>query len=164
MNLPLSAGRDPMRAISYADPLRAGRHPFQTFMLALCVASGIPLLFGRSNAGSINELLPSWLAVAWGVSLTVGAAVGLAGSYWRGSYANALTAERVGLILVGTAALIYGSLIFVFAGFTGAVAGCVTFGFGASCLRRSSDIGRVIARAIAHSHGEPQATPETEDQ
>jgi hypothetical protein len=99
--------RDSTRPIPYVDPLRAGRHPFQIYMLSLCVAAGIPYFFGQASAEAVQNQLPEYLALGWGISLTVGASIGLLGSFWRGGYDMALTLERIGLYLTGIAAIIY---------------------------------------------------------
>ena len=87
--------------LPYTDPLRAGRHPFQTYLLALCVVSGAPMAAGQVTANSLEEQLPEPLVIAWGVMLVFGAVVALFGSYARVSYATALTLERVGLWSTG---------------------------------------------------------------
>lgn len=156
---------NPHATVAYADPLHAGRHPFQTFLLALCVVSGIPLAFGMSTASSIEALLPEWMAVAWGVSLVTGAALGLTGSYWpRSNYATALTLERVGLVIAGPAAIVYACVIFIYGWPGGVVAGLITLAFGASCLQRAHDIGKVIHRAIAMRTTEPMPRALREDE
>lgn len=135
--------------VRYTDPLHAGRHPFQTFMLTLCAVSGAPLLFGEPPSESIEALLPGWIAVAWGLSLTVGAVLGLVGSFWpRRNYATALTVERIGLDITGPAALLYAVVILVYGGWGSTVAAAITVGFGVSCLVRAGDIGTIIRRAI----------------
>lgn len=136
------------QGISYADPLHAGRHPFQVYLLALCVVSGTPLVLGLVEPRTIEAALPGWLATAWGIFLLTGAAVALVGSYWQGDYANALTLERIGLVLVGSAAVIYGVVIFTVLDWAGFVSACITAGFGVSCLSRARDIGHIIQTAI----------------
>lgn len=133
--------------IPYTDPLHAGRHPFQTFMLALCVVSSIPLVAGQVTAGSIEDSLPWWGSLAWGLSLLLGAASGLLGSYWRGEYDTALLMERIGLNFVGFAAVVYGLIIPIVGGWNGLIAAGIVLGFGASCLTRARDIARIFARA-----------------
>lgn len=93
--------------LPYVDPLRAGRHPFQIYMLGLCVVSGLPYLAGYATAEAVEKQLPVWLALSWGILLLVGASLALLGSYWPRSIADALTMERVGLALTGGAALVY---------------------------------------------------------
>ncbi len=65
--------------LPYSDPLRAGRHPFQTYLLALCVVSGAPMAAGQVTANSLEEQLPEPLVIAWGVMLVFGAVVALFG-------------------------------------------------------------------------------------
>ncbi len=141
--------------VKYADPLHAGRHPFQTYILFLCVLSGVPLLFGEEPAARVEALLPSWIALTWAVCLVLGSVLSLLGSYWpRKNYATALTLERIGLDIVGPAALLYATLLAVFAatsdgGIWGStVAVAVVGGFGLACLMRAGDLGAIIMRAI----------------
>lgn len=102
---------NPEIPIPYVDPLRAGRHPFQTYMLMLCIVSGLPYLFGEATAEAVEQHLPVYLALAWGLSLLFGALLALLGSYWTRSIADALTMERVGLSITGGAALVYALLV-----------------------------------------------------
>lgn len=99
------------RPLPYVDPIRAGRHPFQVYLLGLCVVSGFPYLFGQATAEAVDRQLPVFLAAAWGLVLLIGAATALVGTFWRGSIANALTMERIGLYATGWAALVYGLCI-----------------------------------------------------
>lgn len=142
--------------VAYADPFHAGRHPFQTYLLALCSIAGVPLIFGRTNSGSVEELLPGAVAIGWGFVLCVGALVALVGSYWpiRGdkldprSYATALTIERVGLAFVGPGALVYAAIIVLVAGWSGVFVAAITAGFGWAAVRRQRDVARVFGKAI----------------
>lgn len=141
--------------VSYADPLHAGRHPFQTYLLALCTASGLPLLAGRPNSGSVEETLPLIVAIAWGLILCVGAGVALLGSHWPvrdnrgpGAYATALMLERIGLALVGPGALVYAVIIVGAAGLKGLFVAAVVAGFGWAAIVRMRDVGRVFHRAL----------------
>lgn len=139
----------PHSAISYSDPLRAGRHPFQTYMLILCMIAGLPLLFGQPASATLEALLPPWCVYLWGFALTFGSAIALIGSYMpRHNYATVLTIERIGLAVTGFAGVAYSLLIGIYAGFQNSVAIAIIFGFGISCLIRARDIGKVIKRAI----------------
>ena len=135
--------------LPYSDPLRAGRHPFQTYLLALCVVSGAPMAAGQVTANSLEEQLPEPLVIAWGVMLVFGAVVALFGSYARVSYATALTLERVGLWSTGGAAIVYGAIIMFSGSWGGFVAACIIFGFGVACTRRARDIGHIFQRALS---------------
>lgn len=102
---------DEARPLPYTDPLQAGRHPFQTYLLALCFISGLPYFFGQATAEAVENRLPVYVALAWGVLLVVGSALALVGSHWRGGYDTALTMERAGLYITGVDGLVYGLCI-----------------------------------------------------
>jgi hypothetical protein len=137
-----------LRRSIYADPLHAGRHPSQVFLLLLCVVSGIPKLFGVTTAGSVEASLPGWLAVAWGGVLFGGSAAALVGSYWRGELVTALTVERAGLALVGAAAVMFAIVVVFAGGWQRLLQAVIIAGFGGTCLRRAFDIGQVMKTAI----------------
>lgn len=141
------------RFAPYADPLHAGRHPFQTYIMSLCIVSGLPLLLGHVTSGAIEESVPHWMAVCWGGALLVGSVIGMAGAYWRGNYANGLTFESVGLSLVGCAALAYAVVLLISAWdarpWDALTAACIVGACGAACLRRVRDIHRVLALAAS---------------
>lgn len=137
------------KGISYTDPLHAGRHPFQTFMHLLCVVSGIPLVLGVATPNSVRAELPDWIGFMWGLSLLMGSVLALVGSFWQGDYTNGLTIERIGLIISGAAAAMFGVVLLSFAGAPALVSACLTFGFGIACIVRARDIGHIIKMAIA---------------
>lgn len=143
--------RTPSGTIVYTDPLHAGRHPFQTYMLALCILSSLPRLAGQGTSGAIESSLPTWLALAWALSLLLGASVALLGSFWPGDYDMGLFLERTGLDVVGLAALAYGVIIFIVGGWLSLLAAAIILGFALSCLTRARDIARIFHRA---SNGE----------
>ena len=147
-------------SLPYTDPLKAGRHPFQTYLLLLSVISGVPLLFGEPAADSIEYALPPWLVYYWAASLSGGALLALSGSFLpRRNYATSLTMERSGLYLTGAAAVVYGLCILYFRGQGSLVAAAITLGFGLSCLRRASDIALIFRRAL-HPDPPPVETEE----
>lgn len=141
-------GITPPPTIVYTDPLRAGRHPAQTFLLALCVISSAPLLVGRETAGSIEQTLPPWLAFAWGLALFCGSLTALIGSQWRGDEDKGLTLERIGLDITGLAGVAYSFAIVAATNGQGTVAAAIVLGFSVFfCLRRARDIARLFHRA-----------------
>lgn len=107
----LRASSSRARNLPYVDPLRAGRHPFQTYLLTLGFVSGLPYLFGEATAQAIEDHLPAPLALAWGLSLVFGTALALVGAHWRGAYDIALTLERAGLYVTGFAGVGYGLVV-----------------------------------------------------
>lgn len=131
------------------DPLAASRHPFETYLLALAVVSGIPLLFGRPNSGSIAATLPPYLVTGWGAVLVLGSSLALIGSFWRGRSATGLVMERTGLVGTGGASMVYAASVMVTAaGWTGLFAACITAGFGLACFAQARRISTRIRAAI----------------
>jgi hypothetical protein len=140
------------RLVPYADPLHAGRHPFQTYLLSLCFVTGIPGLFGYVGSPALREALPLGLSIAWSVMLVFGSAAGLLGSYWRGDLATAMSIEKLGLFSVGVAACIFALIIPMYLGFVALLTTGIVAAFGLSCLRRSRDISKIFDRAIRERH------------
>jgi hypothetical protein len=133
--------------VPYADPLCAGRHPFQTFLLLLCAVSGLPLLFGVETAGSVEALLPDWAALSWG----------LAGTHWKsGHEATALTIERIGLLIVGASALLYAVLVALYIGVSGTVTVLILLAFGIAAISRARDIESIIVLAAEKKHDDEE--------
>lgn len=141
-----------MQRILYLDPFRAGRHPFQVYLLFLCVVSGLPILLGLApDQESAITQLPEWQERAWGASLVIGATLGLAGSYFPVRfYASALTIERIGLIFCGSAGLVYAGIVAATAN-NDLLTAAVILGFGIASVRRARDLGTVIKHAATIS-------------
>lgn len=141
---------------SYADPLRAGRHPFQRYLLALAVVGSLPILFGERTAGSIEATLPPAVVISWGLLLLIGCAIALVGVYWPlrepvtpKSFVTALFLERLGLALVWPTALVYAGIIVLVVGVPGLLSAAITAGFGWASRRRMRDCARTFRRAIS---------------
>jgi hypothetical protein len=141
---------------SYADPFRAGRHPFQRYLLALAVVGSLPILLGKPTAGSIEALLPPAIVLGWGLLLLVGCGIALVGVFWPlrepitpKSFVTALFLERLGLALVWPTALVYAAIIVILTGVSGLLAAAIVAGFGWASRRRMKDCARMFQRAIS---------------
>lgn len=135
--------------VPYADPLTAGRHPFQVYLLTLALISGITQLIGNQPPDTITESLEPFMVTIWSYMLVGGSLLTLMGSYWpKAHYDTGLTLERIGLAFTGTAACIYGIVIIRTLHLPGAVAGGITIGFGLACLIRTRGIGKIFNRAL----------------
>lgn len=143
---------------SYADPFRAGRHPFQRYLLALAVLGSLPILAGEPTAGSIEALLPSYVVLTWSVLLLIGSVTALLGVYWPlrepvtpASFITALFLERLGLAVVWPTALVYAVIIVIVIGWSGLLTAAIVAGFGWASRRRMRDCARTFRRAIDES-------------
>lgn len=114
-------------------PLPAIEQPFEIFIAALCVASGLPLIIGVApNPASIEALLPPAIVAVWGLNLVAGGALICTGLLVR----RFRIAERVGLSILAPTSIVYAVAI-IRAQYTGGlVAGAIVVGFGISCLLR----------------------------
>lgn len=141
---------------SYADPFRAGRHPFQRYLLALAVVGSLPIVVGKPTSGSVESSLPELIVLIWGVILLTGCGLALVGVYWPlrepitpRSFVTALFLERLGLALVWPTALVYAAIIVIVAGVSGLLVAALVAGFGWAARRRMKDCARTFQKAIA---------------
>ena len=117
-----------------APAVRYPPDPRAVFVLALCVASGVPLIFANATPGSIAAQLDPPLVVTWGIMLTVGALVTLVGALRQ--TVNGVIAEQVGSIALGFACVIYALAIWATVRWVGAVPMLFLFGFGVASIWR----------------------------
>lgn len=138
---------------NYAHPLRAGRHPFQVYLLFLGLLSAVPaILTGDVSAPAVDTEVYPAVAYAWNSILVVGSTTALVGIFWRGKrIEDGLTMERIGLGLVGITAFIYGALILVTLGPLAMVGSVIVLAYGLACIRRARDIGALIQRATEYA-------------
>lgn len=140
---------------AYADPFRAGRHPFQRYLLAVAIVGSLPLLIGEPTSGSVEATLPPAVVLAWGILLTLGCMTTLVGVYWPlrepitpRSFVTALFLERLGLAIVWPTAFVYAAIIVLVAGWSGFLVAMLVAGFGWASRRRMKDCARTFRRAL----------------
>jgi hypothetical protein len=126
------------------DARMSGRHPFELYILYLAFLTGLPVLIGLApRPGSINAVMPAWMAFGWSAGLVGGALVTLLGVYWK-ERATGLIAEQLGLALVGVMSLAYSICVLYVAGMNSAIPAAIIAGFGISCIRRYFQLQEVI--------------------
>jgi hypothetical protein len=123
------------------------RHPFQVFILSLCVISGVPIVIGlKPPPGSLQEFVPPLILEVWGFCLVIGALMGLIGAAWR-DRGNGLIVEQLGLTLVGLACCFYAVILGYYTLDRGGLfSAAITLGFGLSCLVRAWQIQQYLKR------------------
>lgn len=126
--------------------INGGRNPFQLWMLAACVLSGLAGLFAPgANANAINRLLPGWETEAWFIGLALFGLIGLIGSL-----RNSLLIERVGIVALSMLAALYSVGVVAAAGTRGLFVALLVAAFAAACATRFVQINRdlrVLTRA-----------------
>jgi hypothetical protein len=127
--------------------LRSGRNPFQLYLLAACVLSGLAGLFApASESAVVARSLPGWAVMAWYSALVAGATVSIVGVLTRG--VGSLLIERVGLAMLAGFTMLYSGLVFVDAP-RGTFSALFLAAFAAACVGRFLQIGRDLKRAEA---------------
>jgi hypothetical protein len=129
----------------------SGRHPFEIFLLALSIISGLPVLLGKAPApGSINAVVDPLAARAWSVALTCGSALALLGVGWRVPKdptkvsITGLSLEQVGLVTVASAATFYAVVVVIAAGVSAAVPASIILAYAGSCWVRAWQLQGII--------------------
>lgn len=144
-------------------PLRtqqlSGRHPFEIFMLALSLVSGVPVLLGVSpKPGSMNSLVDPFYVHAWSVALVLGSTMALVGVAWRRPKDPAkmtitgLSLEQVGLVMVAAATLFYAAVLAMLGAPGSGVATGIVLAYGASCAVRAWQLQGIIRGTRAMHH------------
>lgn len=90
--------------------LRSGRNPFE-----LCLTIGLFLLSAYSLIGgtpsvSLDHALEHWQRILWSAQGLVGAAISLAGIYWKPMLMG-LRIERIGMLLLSAGSISYVTVI-----------------------------------------------------
>lgn len=119
--------------------------PRALFVLSLCVAVGIPLIFANATPGTIASKLDPPLIVVWGLMLSLGSLVTLVGVVRQS--VNGIITEQVGSVAVGGACLIYAVAIWLSVRWAGAVPMVIVFGWGLSCFWRWYQLQRLMKKA-----------------
>jgi len=136
-----------IRRIPPAD-LPSSRHPFEIFILVVCVAVGVPILFGNPPPPSVDALMPVWTRLVWAVLVAGGAATALIGIGLPNRLAGVLV-EQVGLVGVGVGTVVYSVCSFLYNDLDLALPASIIMAFGVACLWRWLQLERLISLAYA---------------
>lgn len=136
-----------------APAVRYPPDPRALFLLAMCVLSGVPLMFANATPQSVVAQLQdsphggkAWVVV-WGIMLTGGAALTLLGALSQ--TVNGVIAEQVGSVALGFACIIFAGAIYGYVGWAGAVVMLLILGFGLASWWR---FGQLVAYLKAVEH------------
>jgi hypothetical membrane protein len=133
------------------DPLGYPRHGLVVYLLALCVLSGVTLLFGRPAAGSLEAALDRQIVVGWALLLTLGAVFALVGIFWPGDVRTGLVTKRLGYAGLTFAATIYALVIIgTFRGEAMLIGG-ILLGFAYACFHTWRRINQRINEILEQS-------------
>lgn len=110
-----------------------GKSPDEVFLMSLCLVTSIPILLGIAPPpGSIEANMHRPLVVGWSLALALGASVILA-SFLIKDRVTGMIVEQFGAVCLGSAAAVYGVVIFVTSHDDGgAVPSAIIIGFAAA--------------------------------
>lgn len=120
---------------SFSTPaVRYPPDPRALFVLVMCVVVGLPLVFANASPNTIASQLDPVLQVAWGIMLSGGSLLTLAGAMRQ--TATGVIVEQIGSIALGVACLLYAGAIWVSVQWVGSVPIAIVSGFGLASLWR----------------------------
>lgn len=131
-------------------PEPSSRHPLIVFLVSLCVVSGITMIAADVAPDSIEAQLPHLGVIAWALALVVGGGMVLAGLILQalaGRLLMGVLLEYVGIVTMGSAAILYSGAVFVATGVTGIFPAAIVLGFGVGCLYRWWTLQNGLKRA-----------------
>lgn len=123
--------------------------PRAVFILALSVFSGITALALDVAPGSLDSVLPSWAVFLWGLLLTLGSAVTLAGMA-RQSVGGIIT-EQIGCVMVAATTVFYSGVAFAEIGTEALQNVGIILAWGLSCIIRWIQLQVLINNAAARA-------------
>lgn len=119
------------------------RHPMQVFVAGLLTLSGIPILAGGAQPGSLSEALPSPLVYMWATTMVVGGATVVAAAIVK----NPITALYLELVADPPLALVlnaYAAGALTVAGWKAIVPFALLVGLSAAFTTRTFTVYRTL--------------------
>lgn len=114
-------------------------NPYEAWIFAACILSGLATLARIARPSAIEEAVPPAFRLAWAGLLTAGAGAALLGLYWPGNPFTGVYLKRAGIIALAGALLAYGAALFTL-GHAGVVSSLLTLGLGCASLVRVQQI------------------------
>lgn len=126
---------------------RTGRSPFQLYLLALIILSGLATMLGISENPITDEMGDPYTSF-WGFFLSIGGVLSLAGIYWPKSPITGMLIERTGVVALGGASFIWSFLVIWRVQLNGLFSASLTFGLFLACIAQWYWINKNINRVI----------------
>lgn len=133
------------RPIQKPEP--SSRHPLIVFLLSLCLIAGAGIAIGAPAPGSIEEQMTRVGVYSWAFMLAAGAGVILIGLALQANHSRMVAGvlfEQVGMVSLGSAAIIYSAAAYTVVGWSGLLPAGTTFTFGLACLYRWVSLQRQL--------------------
>ena len=127
----------------------SSRHPDEFLLLFLCLISGARLVFGDApTPGSVEDSVPGWASIAWGLGLLIGPVTVFVGIMWLARHrASGILVEQAGQVITGGVALFYAVALGVSAGAEATLPVSIVLAFSLARLWRWVQLERIIRSA-----------------
>lgn len=135
--------------------ITSGRHPFEVMVLVAAMVCGVALAVTGISTKATEAAMPGWVQIAWNFMLITGGSIGLLGIFSTARLIVRLGIEAAGVVVLGSACVMYAIAIFAVSGANGVPAGSFVTAIGIASLIRAWQIMHDIRRAVAASeHGD----------
>lgn len=138
-----------MEPMIFKPAARYPADPRAVFILALSVFSGITALALDVAPGTLNAAVPYWAVIGWGILLTLGSAITLAGMLWQS--VTGIITEQVGCIMVAATTIFYSGVAFSEVGAEALQNIGIILAWGLSCILRWVQLQVLINNAAARA-------------
>lgn len=139
-----------MEPMIFKPAARYPADPRAVFILALSVFSGLTTLALNVAPQSLEALLPKWGLLTWGITLTLGSAITLAGMAFQ--TLNGIITEQVGSVMVGAATVFYAALALFVVGPSSLQTVGIVGAWGLACFIRWIQLQVLIHNAVQRKH------------
>lgn len=131
--------------MSFQPAARYPADPRVVFILALSVFSGITALALEAAPASLEDVLPRWGVITWGVLLVLGSAAALIGMIFDNI--NGIVTEQIGSVAIAATTIFYSALAFYVIGIDALQTVGVILAWGLSCGLRWFQLQSLINHA-----------------
>lgn len=132
-------------------------HSHEMYTAVLCVLVGIPLVVGITpSPNSVQNILPTWALVVWGITLTLGGLCTVTGILWRYfqplQFVRGLLIEKAGQYMLGASCSVLCLAISLYTGPGGLLIAGTYGAFALACISRTRTINKEVK--VVKEHGE----------
>ena len=156
------ASKEPVTVRPMAVVARSvGVNVFEVFWLVVCAILSTTSVMGSNAPSSLEQALPRWAIYAWYGSLGLGSLIGLYGGLKKRkitpytdetSLRDGMRFYAAGWGYVGTASLVYGTLLLGLFQTRALASGLMTVAWGAASIWRAAQVVRLLRASGGGTH------------
>jgi hypothetical protein len=143
--------REFLRRLIFSPAARYPADPRAVFMLAFSVFVGATALALEAAPATLNSLLPHWAVALWGIMLTLGSFITLAGMTRQSP--NGIIVEQIGSAMVAVTTTYYAALATYVVGVDAIQSVGIVAAWGISCAIRYAQLQSLLNTGIHKAQG-----------